>query len=366
MKYLISIIVIVCTVSLMGMQKPQGKRTATQALSETRELEKKPAIEYEQSSEKLFPLEALPDELLYEIVKALTKNPRGATKRARLDNAAEDVRAFFRTNIRFKSFENDQTLINYIITELANRYVDGDNIAAAIALGTESARVWLLNYFTGPSITDVVKYQRMNGLYANFREAIRHNRLNVIKFLLSIYEPNPIWTGYVFQGLIEAVKSDNISVINTILFYPKIQPIREQLVNRLDSPDTQETLLFGAVAHASPQMVEAFINVGANVNHTNASHRTPLYQAVDNNYKAIVQQLLAAGADVNIADDVNISPLMMAIERDSLELVRVLIDAGADINHVDDEGRSALAYAQSSDHKNKNAIIKLLMDHGAI
>lgn len=345
-----------CFLSLGGMQKPQGKRLATEAFSETRELEKKPAVEYPKS-----PLELLPREVQYEIVKALTK-ARGATKRARLDNAAENIRSFFRTNRLFKSFEYDQNLINYIIAELANNYADGDKIAAAIALGTESAGTWLTLYLAGPNVTREIALPRMNIFYENFLEAVRNARFNVLDFLLSLY--NDAWQSFIMQGLLEATVKGKANVINKILSHNNIKPIKNLLVNKTN--EAQETLLFSAVRVNKPQVVDIFIAAGANVNHANDFHQTPLQFAAAGPYPIIVEKLLNAHADTNIADDNGLTALMLAVEHGSVDAVNLLIHAGANVNHVDNEGHSVLWHAHQYTEKNKDAIIKILTDNGAI
>lgn len=341
-----------------AMEKPpQGKRPAAEALSQTRELEEKPTLEYDKN---VFLLEALPDELLFEIAKALTKVSRGATKRARLDNAAEDIRSFFRTNLRFKSFETDSNLINYIITELANKHAGGDKVAAAIALGTESARRWLISYFAGPDVTPEIARSRMNGLYENFTEAVLKSRLNVLDFLLSIYDD--AWQSIVMNGLREATVQGKVNVINKILSHNAIKLIKATLMNKTN--EDGETLLFSAVRANKPQIVDIFIKAGAIVDFLNQFHQTPLHFAVG--YPTIVQTLLNAHADPNIANEEGKSLLMLAIFGNDLDTVNLLINAGANVNYVDEEGHSILWHAQHSHVKNKDAIIKLLTDRGAI
>lgn len=356
MKYKIPILIIISLFALQGMEKLSGKRSATEALAKERELEKKPAVEYTKS-----PLEFLPGHIQYEIVKALTK-ARGSTKRARLDNAAENIRSFFRTNRLFKSFENDQILINSIITELANNYADGDKIAAAIALGTESARIWMTTYLKNANQSEKTGY--LENFKKNFLKAVRDNRLNVIDFLLSTFVLGSFWKALLFEAFLEATKDNQVTVINKILSHPRIQTYKLAIINAPNQ--AMETLLFPPVRMNRPQIVEILIAAGANVNHANDFHQTPLQFAAAGPYPVIVEKLLNAHADTNVADDHGLTALMLAIEHDSIETVNLLVNAGADVNHVDNDGHSVLWYALTNVKKNKDAIIKILIDNGAI
>lgn len=88
--------------------------------------------------------ELLPVGIKNHILSFLT-TASGSTKQAMLDNAAENIRTFFRINTQFAPLGNDPNVIEYLINELANPYANGDKVAAAIALGTESAAKWLNN-----------------------------------------------------------------------------------------------------------------------------------------------------------------------------------------------------------------------------
>jgi hypothetical protein len=366
MKYIISILIIICPFSIDAMEKPLGKRSATEALSETRELEKKPAVD--KRAQEFFPIESLPPEIQYEIVKALT-NARGATKRARLDNAAENIRSFFRTNRFFKSFENDQELINYLITKLANAHADGDKIAAAIALGTRSALRWLAQkiYPAGTLTPEEIskRDELFYSLKKNFLNAVRDNRFNVIDFLLWTFNPAwPIWNDMLREALVHAIANNQINVINKILSHQRVLPAKLTILNATD-PTTLESLLFSAVRMNRPQIVALFIAAGVNVNQVNDSNETPLQFAAAGPYPTIVQMLIDAHADTNIADEVGLTALMLAAQYGSIDAVNLLINAGADVAHEDNLGHSALWYAETYAQKNKDQILKILRDHGA-
>lgn len=366
MKYTILILVIIYPFSNNAMEKPQKKRPATEVLPETRELEKKPAVE--KSVQGFFPIESLPSEVQYEIVKALT-NARGATKRARLDNAAENIRSFFRTNRFFKSFENDQKLIDYLITKLADAHADGDKIAAAIALGTRRALGWLaLHIYPVGTLTPEEISKRDELFYSlkkNFLNAVRDSRLNVIDFLLWTFKSDwPIWYDMIREALVHAMANNQISVINKILSHQRIIPYKLAILNATDAT-TLESVLFSAVRMNRPQIVALFIAAGANINQANDFNQTPLQFAAAGPYPDIVKMLIDAHADTNIADEAGLTALMLAAEHGSIEAVNLLINAGADVNHVDSDGHSVLGHAERYTKKNKDQILKILRDHDA-
>jgi len=86
--------------------------------------------------------------------------------------------------------------------------------------------------------------------------------------------------------------------------------------------------------------------------------------------------LLAHGADPKIPTKNNVTALAVAAgigwvegvtyewsEKDNLEAVKMCLDLGIDVNMRDGDGRAALHGAA---HKGRNAVVQLLVDHGAI
>jgi hypothetical protein len=87
-------------------------------------------------------------------------------------------------------------------------------------------------------------------------------------------------------------------------------------------------------------IVKSLIDAGADPNHIDNNHSTPLIYAALKSRQDIVKLLLAKGVDVNIQNENGMSPLMLAATRDDDVIVRLLLDAGADVtlknkNHQD-------------------------------
>ncbi|MBR5980587.1 MAG: ankyrin repeat domain-containing protein, partial [Firmicutes bacterium] len=99
-----------------------------------------------------------------------------------------------------------------------------------------------------------------------------------------------------------------------------------------------------------PEIINALIAAGADVNAENQEGRTPLMfascWAAGGRYAQpkTVKALLAAGADANAADAEGDTPLMLAVDdlKIDREIIIALITAGTDVNAENDRGETAL------------------------
>jgi hypothetical protein len=105
------------------------------------------------------------------------------------------------------------------------------------------------------------------------------------------------------------------------------------------------TRLFVAAQNNDPQVVQALIDAGADVNKTEASGHTPLYEASQEGNLEIVLMLMAAAADVDLTGADGFTPLLTAAMCNRLEVTQALIAAGADINKADKDGFTPLFVA---------------------
>lgn len=110
-----------------------------------------------------------------------------------------------------------------------------------------------------------------------------------------------------------------------------------------DSPSQDpQRQLFGAVIQKKPHNVlERWVNAGANVNAMSKQHveagRTPLCYAVNQNDFVTVQNLITLGADLNQKCEDGESALTIAIQNkayDGTEMFRLLLSHGADHTHA--------------------------------
>jgi len=80
------------------------------------------------------------------------------------------------------------------------------------------------------------------------------------------------------------------------------------------------------------ELVELFIDNGANMNARAKDGHTPLHSAVYANNIGIVRLLVARGANQELKDIEGRTPLHWAAGRGRKEIVKFLLDNGVDVN----------------------------------
>jgi hypothetical protein len=314
--------------------------------------------------------ELLPDEIKNQILSFLT-TAKGATKRARLDNAAENIRSFFRINKQFAPLGDDPQIMEYLITELANRYANGDKVAAAIALATEAAGKWLATVLS--SNKDEYKAEQFKifrKIEEHFIDAANKGQINVLKFLRKFFSSyNLPWQ----KALKGAVSNSHEEIVRFITTEPKLRYVISDMINKRNPEDNDETMLFDTVRNDNEEILDLLLKAGGNVNVLDKFSASPLHIAVRENHFSMLKKLLAAGvtaATLNAIDkDTNDTVLMIAVEDRKLEMVKLLLDAKVDVNTRTEVGRIALGITEelyeSPMTNDEKAIIKLLKEHGA-
>jgi len=169
----------------------------------------------------------------------------------------------------------------------------------------------------------------------------------------------------------------------------------------LEIPDWKGTALAIATTMGQPDIVEALLNKGADINHRDDNSFTALHSAVrDSDYGedreqraravATAKVLLAHGADPNARlhqekpsvralDEVEFegaTPIALAAEVNNLDVIKVLVDAGGDPNIPTVHGTTPLMLASgaATDVQRARSIeerglaintARYLLDHGA-
>jgi ankyrin repeat protein len=94
-----------------------------------------------------------------------------------------------------------------------------------------------------------------------------------------------------------------------------------------------------AIQKASPAMVQALIDFGADVNKPVFHDTTPLMLCLAHGQHALMDKLIAAGADLNAKDDRGRTVLMLAATDCDAIAFRKFLEAGADLTLADKKGR---------------------------
>jgi ankyrin repeat protein len=132
------------------------------------------------------------------------------------------------------------------------------------------------------------------------------------------------------------------------------------------TPEALRTAVTGALLRAAMfsrlEIIQALIDLGADVNVLDELDGTPLIDAVDNEDPRVMETLLRSGADPNVASGTGLTALMSAAMDGNRRAVLVLLEHGADINAADLVGRTALMRAAREGHQE---LCELLLQAGA-
>jgi len=142
-------------------------------------------------------------------------------------------------------------------------------------------------------------------------------------------------------------------------FENKHKPIMEYLISKGARVDEKNgpgeiTVLYQACTDSSLDIdiVNLFVDAGADVNSKTKAGYTPLFLAVQNKRKPIVEYLISKGARINEKNGLNDdSALHKACYSGSLEMTKTLVEAGADINILDKIGQKPIDLAIGQNHQ---------------
>ena len=107
------------------------------------------------------------------------------------------------------------------------------------------------------------------------------------------------------------------------------------------------TLLHFASATGLEDAVCELMRRGADVNARQQRGNTPLTFATMNSHRAVLRLLLMARANANLADDKGLTPLMWAARRGSTTMVKLLLEGGAQTALRDSTGLTVMGHAKS-------------------
>ena len=126
----------------------------------------------------------------------------------------------------------------------------------------------------------------------------------------------------------------------------------------------QTTFLAALLAIDDPEIVQIFLDAGADVNEapTQTPQHSPLMYAAEGGHVAVGEALLANGADIEQVDAYNDPALNVAAFNGNLEFTKMLVEAGAELNVVGYGGRTAVAHAKNRNHQE---VVDYLLSVGA-
>lgn len=294
-----------------------------------------------------------PNEIAAQILKNLANvKVAGATEDQKLYNAIANIRAFMEA---FPQFYGDVGINEYLIRELDKKYMHNALFKVAIALATTGAGQWLVGYVG----TDDIKKA---GIVDYLHAAVEKGELGNMRFILKYFpqwinEKNPL-SGFTALGL--AVKQEHPHVVKELLNSPQLN------INR---DDQGSFALWLASNKGQLVIVEQLLQApGINVNAQTPVTGPALMIAAENGHRAIVDRLLQVpGVNVNAKTSSGHTALMLAAYKGHTAVVDRLLQArGINVNSRTPQGITALRFARQSKSPNKDAIIKRLIEFGAI
>jgi ankyrin repeat protein len=133
------------------------------------------------------------------------------------------------------------------------------------------------------------------------------------------------------------------------------------------------TPLHSAACYGDVEMVQALLNLEADVNIRNEASDSPLnYIPVLQSYSRIPKSpqslanvarlLIDRGADINVRNDEGWTPLHTMTYVRRIEVIRVLLECGANVGAEDNQGRTPFSLAKENGY---DEIMKLLLEHEA-
>lgn len=276
---------------------------------------------------------------------------RGGTEEQKLYNAIESIRAFMEA---FPQFYGDKQINKELIEELANKYTGGQRTVVALALATQGAGQWLVEFVGSDDY-------RISILVNELVKAAKHNQLGKINFILTY-----------FPQIINKRDSEGLTALITATVYGRM-PIVERLLKvpgiDVNADDKEKgTALIAAVFNNHPAIMERLLQVsGININAQNNDGSTALIMAIEYNRTAIAERLLQVPTiNVNAQDTEGFNALMHAVFKGDMAIVKKLLQiSDINVNGRAQDGTTALTLAHVSSSPNKQAIIKLLEAHGA-
>lgn len=180
-------------------------------------------------------------------------------------------------------------------------------------------------------------------------EAIKNDNLEMVNQLLN-YRANPnLGVGFGITPLIEAIRDNNIPMIRLLITRGADPNFKE--------PDVYSPLEFAIAARKNAYIIRELVSLGANPNQDSLASRL-LTQAIKEDNLGLLKVLLEHGVNPNLKKRGEYPSLFLAVENNNLAMVKELLDHGAEISPHED-------FLSEPIEANNLALVKILLDHGA-
>lgn len=205
-------------------------------------------------------------------------------------------------------------------------------------------------------------------------EAVRKNKLDSLEILLKYGgDPNTVADGV--PVLVEAVALGQLEIAKMLMEYgadPALTNLSgsnaihwaagKSAVSVIRSIPEKHKALFGrelpykhtplhvAALSGNPEIVEALIDRGAEIDPRDANDMTPLLLAITTNRPDVAEMLLRRGANPMIVAPNGVFPLTEAAARGQSSVISKILELGVDVNARSPTGKTPLAFAVENGH----------------
>lgn len=133
-------------------------------------------------------------------------------------------------------------------------------------------------------------------------------------------------------------------------------------VNASLAGDDDDTLLFVAAQNGNVSVIEALVELGADVNAPNNNSFTPVLVAAQYGHVEAIRVFAKFGGDVNFPNNDGITPIYIAAQNGHVEAIKALVKLGANVNTPNSDGATPLFVGVQSGHVE---VVKALPKLGA-
>jgi len=238
------------------------------------------------------------------------------------------------------------------------------DIGMSFRLAAEAGYINAMKYFISKQPNQISK----EDIEYSLRDAVNYDRLEVVKFILSLGVNVNFDDGKIFLKLAKQWNFCSADILELFLD-------NKMYINAKKHKNLRNALHI-AIGYNNYKHAEILINRGIDINAKDINGDSPLIVLIKSEIDRIAHKLWSSNSglikifqllidhnvDVNAKDNNGKSVLMWAIESGNIDIISKLIISGVNINAQDKNGWTALMYALKSPQKD---IARLLLENGA-